>query len=96
MSCSHQSFLNPFFIREAVLPTQPLAVLTKHTDEVWFVEFSTSGNMLATADAAGVCIVWDVVARDTLHPVCRRVSEWRGGYTRRLIQVCASIANYFA
>ena len=35
-------------------------VLTEHTDEVWFVEFSVCGRYLASASKDATCVIWDV------------------------------------
>jgi len=44
------------------VPSCGRQVLTDHTDEVWFVQFSACGRYLASASKDATCIVWDVSA----------------------------------
>mmetsp|Transcript_23569 Transcript_23569/g.65057 ORF Transcript_23569/g.65057 Transcript_23569/m.65057 type:complete len:410 (+) Transcript_23569:1001-2230(+) len=39
---------------------RPLQKLDRHQDEVWFVEFSHDGSMLASASRDGIIILWSV------------------------------------
>jgi WD40 repeat protein len=42
------------------LPRSPKHVLTAHTDEVWFVQFSHNGKFLASASRDKSAIIWNV------------------------------------
>jgi WD40 repeat protein len=42
------------------LPSQARQVLTEHTDEVWFVKFSSYGKYFASASKDATCIIWRV------------------------------------
>ena len=42
------------------LPTRSTCVLDAHTHEVWHVQFSRSGKMLATASRDKTAIIWDI------------------------------------
>lgn len=42
------------------LPRHPKHVLTAHTDEVWFVQFSHNGKFLASASRDKSAIIWNV------------------------------------
>jgi hypothetical protein len=42
------------------IPNTKKFVLREHTDEVWFVAFSHSGDYLASASQDKTCIIWDV------------------------------------
>ena len=46
-----------------------MQILMDHTDEVWFVAFSHSGTMLASASKDKTAILWDV------RPGQRRVTK---------------------
>jgi len=41
------------------LPCKEIAVLTKHSDEVWFVQFSHNGKYLASASKDRTVRIWD-------------------------------------
>jgi WD40 repeat protein len=52
---------NDHTVRLWSLPSgTPVGVLAGHDDYVYFLDFSTDGRQLVSADAAGVAIVWDV------------------------------------
>jgi len=42
------------------IPTKTSRVLTHHKDEVWFVQFSHNGKLLATASKDKSVVVWDM------------------------------------
>lgn len=48
-------------------PLQPLTELRAHSDEVWFVEFSHDGSMLATAGKDGLVCVYDTLRWKVRH-----------------------------
>lgn len=52
---------------EEDFPLQAQLELTTHNDEVWFVEFSHDGTMLATADKDGLVVVYDTVRWRRIH-----------------------------
>lgn len=54
------------------IPRETRRVLDKHDDEVWFVAFSHSGDLLASASKDRVVIVWDVRDADAPHKVRHR------------------------
>ena len=41
------------------LPTEGIGILEGHTDEVWHLQFSNSGRMLASASRDRTAIIWD-------------------------------------
>jgi len=47
-------------MRQNIVPNRPLQKLDRHQDEVWFVEFSHDGSMLASASRDGIIILWSV------------------------------------
>ena len=55
------------------VPRSTRHVLEGHTDEVWFVQFSPSGSLLASASKDNVVVVWDVT-----QPSVPKLSELRG------------------
>lgn len=55
----------------AVLPRQTSAELRGHTDEVWFVRFSHSGHLLASASKDNSAIVWDTATAQRRYTLCR-------------------------
>ncbi|KAK9838625.1 hypothetical protein WJX74_000090 [Apatococcus lobatus] len=63
------SLLQDFQCGQEQIPTCTTQILTDHTDEVWFVAFSHSGTMLASASKDKSAIVWDV------RPGQRRVTK---------------------
>lgn len=42
------------------IPTQTIQILTEHKNEVWFVQFSNSGEHLATSSSDCTAIIWKV------------------------------------
>ncbi|KAK3007559.1 hypothetical protein RJ639_014405 [Escallonia herrerae] len=43
------------------IPTETTQVLTDHKNEVWFVQFSNSGNYLASSSSDCTAIIWEVL-----------------------------------
>jgi WD40 repeat protein len=52
---------------EEDFPLQTQLELRTHSDEVWFVEFSHNGTMLATAGKDGLVVVYDTVRWRPIH-----------------------------
>eukprot|EP00189_Rhodosorus_marinus_P000129 CAMPEP_0113963886 /NCGR_PEP_ID=MMETSP0011_2-20120614/6786_1 /TAXON_ID=101924 /ORGANISM="Rhodosorus marinus" /LENGTH=547 /DNA_ID=CAMNT_0000976033 /DNA_START=122 /DNA_END=1765 /DNA_ORIENTATION=- /assembly_acc=CAM_ASM_000156 len=57
---SHLSLLEDLEYSNDRIPTVASRVLTKHKDEVWFVQFSHNGKWLVSASKDRTIIVWDV------------------------------------
>eukprot|EP00967_Tisochrysis_lutea_P125817 scaffold211894_cov34-Tisochrysis_lutea.AAC.3 len=64
---------------------RPLQKLDRHQDEVWFVEFSHDGSMLASASRDGIIILWSVPsvphsheAHITQKAVCKAIAVAHG------------------
>ena len=51
----------------AGMPTVVAAALEQHTDEVWMVRFSPSGQLLASASRDKTAVIWDVAQRKPRH-----------------------------
>ena len=49
------------------IPRHSAAVLRHHTDEVWFIAFSPSGQWLASASKDSTAAIWDVATRSVKH-----------------------------
>lgn len=52
------SLLSNHTCSRSVFPTETSHVLTRHSDEVWRIEWSHDGQRLASADRAKTCILW--------------------------------------
>ena len=52
------SLYSDHFCDRRVFPTQTTHILGGHDDEVWRVEFSHDGSMLATAGRDGITLIW--------------------------------------
>ncbi|KAF8460623.1 WD40-repeat-containing domain protein [Kalaharituber pfeilii] len=48
-------------------PLSTIEILTDHTDEVWFLEFSHDGSKLASASQDNSVIVWDTETWEPIH-----------------------------
>ncbi|XVF72123.1 hypothetical protein PTKIN_Ptkin12aG0095200 [Pterospermum kingtungense] len=48
------------------IPTKTVQVLTDHSNEVWFVQFSNSGEYLASSSSDCTAIIWKVMEDDKL------------------------------
>ncbi|UPR04175.1 WD40 repeat domain-containing protein [Chloropicon primus] len=53
------SLLSDYSCGPEQIPSVTCQVLDGHSDEVWHIQFSSSGQMLASASADGTCIIWD-------------------------------------
>jgi WD40 repeat protein len=60
-------------------PLHPLHKLEQHEDEVWFLEFSHDGSMLATAGKDGLVCVYDTVRWRLKHEFREHNSRAAGG-----------------
>ncbi|KAI9221433.1 WD40-repeat-containing domain protein [Blastocladiella britannica] len=49
------------------IPTECVAVLADHEDEVWFAAFSHAGTRIAGGSKDGSTIVWDVTSRSVVY-----------------------------
>ena len=58
-------------------PSQQIEILTMHSDEVWFVQFSHDGSRLASASKDMTAIIWSM---DTFAPV-HMLKEHEGAIT---------------
>jgi len=67
------SLFEDFSASRDEVPRSTRHVLEGHTDEVWFVQFSPSGALLASASKDNVVVVWDVT-----QPSVPKLSELRG------------------
>lgn len=47
-------------------PLTTIEILTEHTDEVWFLQFSHDGTRLASASQDFSVIIWDCEVRTTI------------------------------
>ena len=47
-------------VSRELIPRETRHVLEKHSDEVWFLQFSHDGSLLASASKDNVVVVWDV------------------------------------
>mmetsp|Transcript_9667 Transcript_9667/g.29439 ORF Transcript_9667/g.29439 Transcript_9667/m.29439 type:complete len:347 (-) Transcript_9667:1846-2886(-) len=72
-------------MRQNIVPNRPLQKLDRHQDEVWFVEFSHDGSMLASASRDGIIILWSVPsvphsheAHITQKAVCKAIAVAHG------------------
>jgi WD40 repeat protein len=63
--------------RRAVACMAVCQVLLDHADEVWQIQFSHNGRLLASASKDGVAITWD--ARDRRHVVRRNTLRGHKG-----------------
>eukprot|EP00743_Colponemidia_sp_Colp-15_P004437 GILK01004784.1.p1 GENE.GILK01004784.1~~GILK01004784.1.p1 ORF type:complete len:564 (+),score=107.43 GILK01004784.1:337-2028(+) len=54
------SLLHDHCCTKEELPSQTTRVLEKHTDEVWYLQFSHSGSLLASASKDQTVIIWDM------------------------------------
>ncbi|PLW22054.1 hypothetical protein PCASD_19446 [Puccinia coronata f. sp. avenae] len=52
------SLLSNHTCSRSAFPTETSHVLTRHSDEVWRIEWSHDGLRLASADRAKTCIIW--------------------------------------
>ena len=66
------SLFEDFSASRDEVPRSTRHVLEGHTDEVWFVQFSPSGSLLASASKDNVVVVW------TTQPSVPKLSELRG------------------
>lgn len=57
------SLLSDYACGPEQIPSVTSQVLDGHSDEVWHVQFSNSGAMLASASADGTCIIWTKAAQ---------------------------------
>ncbi|WAR56506.1 hypothetical protein PtB15_7B355 [Puccinia triticina] len=55
------SLLSNHTCSRSAFPTETSHVLSRHTDEVWRIEWSHDGRRLASADRAKTCIIWKLV-----------------------------------
>ena len=53
------SLLSDYACGPEQIPSVTSQILDGHSDEVWHVQFSSSGRMLASASADGTCIIWE-------------------------------------
>jgi WD40 repeat protein len=53
------SLLSDYACGPEQIPSVTSQVLDGHSDEVWHVQFSNGGGMLASASADGTCIIWE-------------------------------------
>jgi len=61
----------------SLFPRRTLLELSQHSDEVWFLEFSHDGTMLATASKDRTVIIYNTTSFEVLH----RLSEHEGAVT---------------
>ncbi|KAA1102672.1 hypothetical protein PGTUg99_030082 [Puccinia graminis f. sp. tritici] len=54
------SLLSNHTCSRSAFPTETSHVLSRHTDEVWRIEWAHDGRRLASADRAKTCIIWKV------------------------------------
>ena len=68
---SSSSLFEDFSCSRNVIPRETHHILEKHSDEVWYVQFSHNGELLASASKDNVVIVWDVRRAEMTHLVVR-------------------------
>ena len=54
------SLLSDYACGPEQIPSRTAQVLDGHNEEVWHVQFSNDGKMLASASADGTCIIWEL------------------------------------
>jgi len=68
---SSSSLFEDFSCSRNVIPRETHHTLEKHSDEVWYVQFSHNGELLASASKDSMVIVWDVRRGEMTHLVVR-------------------------
>ena len=68
---SSSSLFEDFSCSRNVIPRETHHTLEKHSDEVWYVQFSHNGELLASASKDNMVIVWDVRRTEMTHLVVR-------------------------
>ena len=68
---SSPSLFEDFSCSRNVIPRETHHILDKHSDEVWYVQFSHNGELLASASKDNMVIVWDVRRTGMTHLVVR-------------------------
>ncbi|TYI70598.1 hypothetical protein E1A91_D08G232800v1 [Gossypium mustelinum] len=48
------------------IPTETVQILTEHSNEVWFIQFSNNGEYLASSSSDCTAIIWKVMDNDKL------------------------------
>ena len=71
---SSSSLFEDFSCSRNVIPRETHHILEKHSDEVWYVQFSHNGELLASASKDNMVIVWDVRRAEMTHLVVRPCS----------------------
>ena len=66
---SSASLFEDFSCSRNVIPRETHHILEKHSDEVWYVQFSHNGELLASASKDNMVIVWDVRRAEMTHLV---------------------------
>jgi len=66
---SSSSLFEDFSCSRNVIPRETHHILDKHSDEVWYVQFSHNGELLASASKDNMVIVWDVRRAEMTHLV---------------------------
>ncbi|KAJ3062592.1 hypothetical protein HDU98_001529 [Podochytrium sp. JEL0797] len=61
------SLLNDHSCPRSTFPTKTTQILTGHSDEVWFLAFSPSGEHLASASKDQTVIIWDAHTFEPVH-----------------------------